>query len=60
MLWKKSGGVSEEMSWDELMKNVTICLLAVVPGIMYHYLCGWASDYQRRRELQEENDDRIH
>lgn len=48
------------MSWDELMKNVTICLLAVVPGIMYHYLCGWASDYQRRRELQEENDDRIH
>lgn len=58
MLWKESGGVSETMSWIDITQTIVAALLAVVPGIVYPYLRDYAN--QKKRELQEVKDDRVH
>lgn len=58
MLRKESRGVSEEMSWIDITQTIMVVLLAIVPGIAYPYLRDYTD--QKKRELQEENDDRIH
>lgn len=46
------------MSWIDITQTIMVVLLAIVPGIAYSYLRDYAD--QKKRELQEENDDRIH
>lgn len=46
------------MSWIDITQTIMVVLLAIVPGITYSYLRDYAD--QKKRELQEENDDRIH
>ena len=58
MLRKESGGVSETMSWIDITQVIIGMLLAIVPGIVYPYLRDYAN--QKKRELQEAKDGRIH
>lgn len=58
MLWKESGGVSETMSWIDIIQTIVAMLLAIVPGIAYPYLRDYAN--QKKRELQEIKNDLVH
>lgn len=40
------------------MQTIVMVLLAIVPGIAYPYLRDYAD--QKKRELQEVKDDRVH
>ena len=46
------------MSWNNIIPNVLIMVLAVVPGIAYPYLRDYAN--QKKRELQEVKNDLVH
>lgn len=46
------------MNWFDITQTIVMVLLAIVPGIAYPYLRDYAD--QKKRELQEENDDRVH
>lgn len=46
------------MSWIDITQTIVAALLAVVPGIVYPYLRDYAN--QKKRELQEVKDDRVH
>ena len=58
MLWKKSGGVSETMSWIDITQTIMAVLLAIVPGVVYPYLRDYAN--QKKREFQEVKNDLVH
>lgn len=46
------------MSWIDITQTIISVLLAIVPGIAYPYLRDYAN--QKKRELQEAKDGRIH
>lgn len=46
------------MEWNDIMQAIVGVLLAIVPGVAYPYLRDYAD--QKKRELQEAKDDRIH
>lgn len=46
------------MSWIDITQTIVAVLLAIVPGIAYPYLQDYAD--QKKRELQEVKDDRVH
>lgn len=46
------------MSWIDITQTIVAMLLAIVPGIAYPYLRDYAN--QKKRELQEAKDGRIH
>lgn len=46
------------MSWIDITQTIVAMLLAVVPGVVYPYLRDYAN--QKKRELQEVKDDRVH
>ena len=58
MLRKESGGISETMTRIDITQTIVAMLLAIVPGIAYPYLRDYAN--QKKRELQEAKDGRIH
>lgn len=46
------------MNWFDITQTIVMVLLAIVPGIAYPYLRDYAD--QKKRELQEVKDDRVH
>lgn len=46
------------MRWIDITQTIVMVLLAIVPGIAYPYLRDYAD--QKRRELEEVKDDRVH
>lgn len=46
------------MEWNDIIQEIVGVLLAIVPGVAYPYLRDYAD--QKKRELQEAKDDRIH
>lgn len=46
------------MRWFDITQTIVMVLLAIVPGIAYPYLRDYAD--QKRRELEEVKDDRVH
>lgn len=46
------------MRWFDITQTIVMVLLAIVPGIAYPYLRDYAD--QKKRELQEVKDDRVH
>lgn len=46
------------MSWIDITQTTVAMLLAIVPGIAYPYLRDYAN--QKKRELQEVKDNRVH
>lgn len=46
------------MRWIDITQTIVMVLLAIVPGIAYPYLRDYAD--QKKRELQEVKDDRVH
>lgn len=46
------------MTWIDITQTIITVLLAIVPGIVYPYLRNYAN--QKKRELQEAKDGRIH
>lgn len=46
------------MKWNDIVQTIMGVFWAIVPGVVYPYLRDYAD--QKKRELQEEKDDRVH